>query len=203
MQSSMSYIHFALSAALLLGCSRPAERSDSPAAAEQGGGTAEPSPPAEPANPGGTMNEDRRKKPEPPRNFVDGPTIDPPAKLLEWLEKTATAEPKRHIRLPVVVRFADQHRIGLAGGHIGVSLAVTPDAIQVSLDDTAMGISLLDRVRDACPDEKQTACAVWLEGRWAGGPDRKFRVFSLVGANPPEPPGGGAPIHALIEADAP
>ena len=44
---------------------------------------------------------------------------------------------------------------------------------------------------------------VVLEGTWAGGPDRKFRVFSLVGATPPEPPGGGAPIRALIEADAP
>jgi hypothetical protein len=199
MPTSMSYIHFALSAALFLACSRPAERSDSPAAGEPGGGTAEP---AQPANPGGTMN-DGLKKPEPPRNFVDGPPIDPPAKLLEWLEKTATAEPRRHIRLPVVVRFANQHRIGLDGGHIGVSPAVTPDSIQVSLDDTAMGISLLDRVRDACPDEKQTECAVWLEGTWAGGPDRKFRVFSLVGPNPPGPPGGGAPIRALIEADAP
>jgi len=146
---------------------------------------------------------DGRKKPEPPRTFVDGPTIDPPAKLLEWLEKTAAAEPSRRIRLPVVVRFTNQHRIGLDGGHIGVSAAVTPDAIQVSLDDTAMGISLLDRVRGACPDEKETSCAVWLEGTWAGGPDRKFRVFSLVGANPKEPPGGGAAIRALIEADAP
>ena len=144
----------------------------------------------------------RLKTPEPERTFVDGPPIEPPAALLAWLDKTGAAEPRKRIRLPVVVRFKDAHRIGLDGGTIGVSPAVAPGSIQVALDDTAMGISLLDRVREACPDDKQTECVVWLEGTWVGGPGRKLQVLRLVGVNPPAPPGGGAPIRALIEADA-
>jgi len=145
---------------------------------------------------------ERRKTPEPDRNFVDGPPIEPAAGLLAWLEKTGAAQPRKRIRLPVVVRFSDAHRIGLDGGHIGVSPAIAPGAIQVALDDTAMGISLLDRVREACPDDKQTECVVWLEGTWLGGPRKQLQVLRLVGVNPPAPPGGGAPIRALIEADA-
>ena len=190
----MSYIRLACIAMLVLACSRPTERSDRPAAETTAGGEAAPAP--------GDAMPQNLKTPEPERTFVDGQPIEPPAKLLEWLESTGSAEPRPHIRLPVVVRFSNPHRIGLAGGHIGVSLAIRPDAIQVALDDTAMGISLLDRVRQTCPDDKQTECAVWLEGTWGGGPERTFRVFRLVGANPPEPPGGGAPIRALIEQGA-
>ena len=190
----MSYIRIACIAAIFLACNRPAERSERP--------TETPGSPAEPeANHGDAMPQ-ILKTPEPERTFVDGPPIDPPAALLEWLEKTASAEPRPRIRLPVVIRFRDAHRLGLDGGHIGVSPVVTPDAIQVSLDDSSMGIALLDRVRDACPDEKETQCAVWLEGTWSGGPKRQLRVVRLVGVNPPAPPAGGAPIRALIEADA-
>ena len=192
----MSYIRLAGLAALVLACSRPAERSDRPVAE-----------PAESPAPGATNHgadamPQHLKTPEPERTFVDGPPIDPPAKLLEWLESTGSAEPRPRIRLPVVVRFRDAHRLGLDGGHIGVSPAIMPGSIQVRLDDTAMGISLLDRVRGACPDDKQTECAVWLEGTWGGGPERTFRVFRLVGVNPPAPPAGGAAIRALIEQDA-
>ena len=80
--------------------------------------------------------------PEPERTFVDGPPIDPPDALLKWLETTASTEPRPRIRLPVVVRFRDQHRLGLDGGHIGVSPAALPGVIQVTLDDTSMGIAL-------------------------------------------------------------
>jgi len=190
----MSYIRIACIAAIFLACNRPAERSERP--------TEPPGSPAEPEAKHGDAMPQIPKTPEPERTFVDGPPIDPPAALLAWLDKTASAEPRPRIRLPVVVRFRDAHRLGLDGGHIGVSPAIPPGAIQVSLDDTSMGIALLDRVRDACPDEKQTQCAVWLEGTWVGGPTRKLRVIRLVGVNPPEPPGGGAPIRALIEADA-
>ena len=193
----MACAHIAcLAAALLVACNRPAERSETPAGEPPG------SQAARAANPGADAMSQRLKTPEPERTFVDGPPIEPPAGLLAWLDKTGAAEPRQRIRLPVVVRFADGHRIGLDGGHIGVSPAITPGAIQVALDDSAMGISLLDRVRQACPDEKQTECAVWLEGTWLGGPRRLFQVTRLVGVNPPAPPAGGAPIHALVEADA-
>lgn len=198
MGSPMSYMPVALSvAALSFACSRPADRADRPAADPPPG-----SPAPRAAKDEADAMPEHRKTPEPPRTFVDGPPIDPPGKLLEWLETTASAEPRPRIRLPVVVQFSNAHRIGLAGGFIGVSPAIPPGSIAISLDDTAMGISLLDRVRDACPDDRQTACAVWLEGRWGGGADRKFRVFRLVGLNPPPPPAGGAAIRALIEQDA-
>lgn len=186
----MSCAHIACAAlAALVACSRPAERSGSQAAAPANHGDAMP-PPQIP------------KTPEPPRSFTDGPPIEPPDQLLRWLETTASAEPRPRIRLPVAVRFRDSSRIGLDGGHIGVTPAVLPSAIQVALDDTAMGISLLDRVRAACPDAAQTACVVWLEGTWAGGPEHRFQVLALVGANPPGPPAGGPAIRALIEETA-
>lgn len=193
----MAYAHIAcIAAAALLACNRPAERSENPSAEPPGSPTSRPTNRATDAMP------EIRKTPEPERTFVDGPPIDPPAELLEWLEATAAAQPRKRIRLPVVVRFGDAHRIRLDGGHIGVSPAALPGAIQVALDDSAMGISLLDRVRDACPDQKQTVCAVWLEGTWVGGPRRLFQVLRLIGVNPPAPPAGGAAIRALIEADA-
>lgn len=142
------------------------------------------------------------KTPEPERTFVDGPPIDPPGGLLEWLEKTASAEPRRRIRLPVVVQFVDAHRMGISGGFIGLEPAVLPGAIQLKLDDTAMGVSLLDRVRTACPADDQTSCPVWLDGTWQGGPDRRFQVLRLVDVIPPPVGSPGAPIRALIEADA-
>jgi hypothetical protein len=173
----------------IAGCSQPADRSAAP-------------PETPPARNGVTDAMPQHPlTPEPERTFVDGPPIDPPDALLEWLETTASADPRPRIRLPVVVRFRDQHRLGLDGGHIGVSPAALPGVIGVTLDDSAMGISLLDRVRDACPDSKETVCPVWLEGTWAGGPSHKMRVFRLVGVNPPAPPAGGAPIRALIESN--
>jgi hypothetical protein len=190
----MSHLHTALGiVAILLGCNRPADRSASPAETPAGAEA----PPAEDA-----MSQ-ILKTPEPPRNFVDGPPIEPPDQLLKWLETTASAEPRPRIRLPVVVRFSNQHRIGLDGGHIGVSPAALPGVISVTFDDTSMGISLLDRVRHACPEATETTCAVWLEGTWTGGPRHQIRVLSVVGVNPPEPPGGGAPIRALIESNTP
>lgn len=178
-------------AVLLAACSsRPAERSATP-------------PPETPAQNGADAMPQHLKTPEPERTFVDGPPIEPPDALLKWLETTASAEPRPRIRLPVVVRFRDQHRLGLDGGHIGVSPAAMPGVIQVTFDDSAMGVSLLDRVRSSCPDEKQTVCAVWLEGTWGGGPTHQMRVFRLVGVNPPAPPAGGAAIRALIESNAP
>jgi hypothetical protein len=188
----MSFAHIAPALAVLLAaCSRPAERSASP----------QPEAPAK--KDAADAMPQHVLTPEPERTFVDGPPIDPPDALLKWLETTASAEPRPRIRLPVVVRFRDQHRLGLDGGHIGVSPAALPGVIQVTLDDSAMGIALIDRVRDACPDAKETVCAVWLEGTWGGGPGHQMRVLRLVGANPPAPPGGGAAIRALIESKAP
>src|SRR6185503_5779388 len=138
---SMSFARIAPALAVLLAaCSRPAERSASPqpeATAKKEAADAMPQ---------------HLLTPEPERTFVDGPPIDPPDALLKWLETTASTEPRPRIRLPVVVRFRDQHRLGLDGGHIGVSPAALPGVIQVTLDDTAMGIALIDRVRNACPD---------------------------------------------------
>jgi hypothetical protein len=176
-------------ALLIAGCSQPADRSAAP-------------PETPPPRNGATdAMPERPLTPEPERTFVDGPPIDPPDALLKWLETTASADPRPRIRLPVVVRFRDQHRLGLDGGHIGVSPAALPGVITVTLDDSAMGVSLLDRVRDACPDSNETVCPVWLEGTWAGGPSHQMRVFRLVGVNPPAPPAGGAPIRALIESN--
>ena len=99
--------------------------------------------------------------------FTDGPSLADGTALLAWLDGEGAG---RRLRLPVVIKPSV---LGLASGHIGtVAAAPGPDAIHVRLDDTAMSVSLADRVRSDCPDGEYSV--IWAEGVWGatlgGGP---------------------------------
>ena len=42
---------------------------------------------------------------------------------------------------------------------------VDSETVLLRLNDTPMGVSLFDRVRERC-SKSETACAVWLDGYW-------------------------------------
>ncbi|MDP2304938.1 MAG: hypothetical protein Q8P18_02810 [Pseudomonadota bacterium] len=92
--------------------------------------------------------------PPPARTFDDGPAVADPAAVLTWLD----AGRGRRVQLPVVVQFDDQHRLAVTGASIGAG------GVPLKLDDTAMGIALIDQLRTLCPPGP--ACTVWLEGTW-------------------------------------
>jgi|CXWL01.1.fsa_nt_gi hypothetical protein len=109
------------------------------------------------------------KIPEQPKQFVPGPAIRPTAPLLRWLNETVptAAGPPTRVRLPVIVRFAQPHQphIGIAEAFIGTVDRVDTETIFLELDDSAMGVSLFERVSERC-SKSETACAVWLDGYW-------------------------------------
>ncbi len=98
-----------------------------------------------------------------PAGFVAGPRITPTAELLAWLQ--TPAQPRRRIRLPVVVEFDE---LGIRDCFVGDD----DDRLAIRIDDTALGISLVDRLRGDHPGGR---CVVWLEGYWgalvSGGPE--------------------------------
>jgi hypothetical protein len=126
----------------------------------------------------------KEKTPHVPRHFSAGPPIAPLEDLVIWLDDHAD----RIVRLPVTI-WLSANRLGIAratvGGEAGMELA---------LDDAAMGVSLLDRLRARFPE--QTTCPVWLDGRWRlpGEPDqlagflragRRFSAFAMHGVLSP------------------
>jgi hypothetical protein len=94
-----------------------------------------------------------------------GPSVDSRKELETWI-RNLQQEPstRRHrVRLPVVVAF-DKDRLEIESASIGISTIVFTD-IELVLDDSALGIPLIDRLRRRC-SPSQSACVVWLEGRW-------------------------------------
>jgi len=150
-------------AALWLGCSTspPAVAADPPSDESP---AAEPSPEPTPDPTMTTM------QPAPSTTFVDGPALEPSAALLKWLE----ASKGKQIRLPVVIRFKDEFRMNWGAITIGTALGAPAEgAIHLKLDDTKMGVGLLDRLADEVPED-DTGCVRWLEGTWGEampGPD--------------------------------
>lgn len=97
--------------------------------------------------------------------FTRGPALAPVEGLKAWLaaQRRDDGHP-RLVRVPVVMDCdgLGQPRNARVGG------------LPVALDDSALGISLADRVRQACPGA--ATCHAWLEGLWDG--DRiKVRRF--------------------------
>lgn len=140
--------------------------------------------PAADMTPPSNLHEDRpmdtQIQPSDEPTLEPGPALRPASALLAWLEASAGNDDggRRLFRLPVVVRFEDRYRLGLGAAHIAASVNdLAPDAIALELDDTAMGIALLDQLRSRCPAGVD-ACAVWLDGYWGplvtamGGGDR-------------------------------
>ena len=105
-----------------------------------------------------------------------------------WLKKNATRKGHRTLfKIPVVVLYTDKHRFGIGRAFVGTSIKDPgDDKLPLQLDDTALGISLRDRLRQKC-DKKAAGCALWIEGHW--GP------LLQGGPKIPPTPGKTAPAH--------
>lgn len=122
-------------------------------------------------------------QPYQPTSFIDGPTIRPADKLLEWLESGVTkdADGMKHLKLPVVIRF-DQLGLGIGEAVIGTTDAdFTDDAIYLELEDTAMSDPLWKKALQAAPKGAKTV-TLWLQGQWG-------KLVDLPGLPMPELPG--------------
>ena len=82
-----------------------------------------------------------------------GPKLSQQELLETWLAEAHDAV----LRLPVTIE-----RRGY-GQSIGAKLGER----EVRIDDSALGVSLTDRLRSVCPEE--SPCRVWVEGRWSDG----------------------------------
>jgi hypothetical protein len=93
--------------------------------------------------------------------------LTPASALKAWLEKHARQKGRRaRFKLPVVIRSKDGFVLGRLRAFVGTSTADTgADKLALALEDTALGVSLRDRLRSKCP-EGARSCAIWLEGHW-------------------------------------
>jgi len=94
-----------------------------------------------------------------------GPDVDSPTEIAKWIQgvRSKPGDERPLVRIPVVA-FMDEHRLQISSAFLGVS----PDAsnhIALRLDDSALGISLVDRVRRHCPGDPRS-CVIWVEGYW-------------------------------------
>ena len=110
-------------------------------------------------------------------SFQPGPALEPTDKLLAWLQSFG-GEPRKLLRLPVVVNFANPGRFAFGMCWVGTQPATpgvgpSADAVLLKLDGTGLSVSLVDQVKQKCPD-KALSCVLWLDGLWGprveGGP---------------------------------
>ena len=102
--------------------------------------------------------------------FEEGPLLADTAALRAWLE----AGGSRVVLVPVHLGV---DALALTDAHIG--------ALPVRLDDTALGVSLHDRVRGVCSG---ATCTILVEGRWGalmGGEGDTLAVTRFVGLADP------------------
>jgi hypothetical protein len=117
--------------------------------------------------------------PYPELDFVDGPPVGDDDALANWL--AAHDGDRRQLRLPV-----SMDNLGIAVANFVVG------HIAIHVDDTALGVSLADRVR--AKSEGQARLQLWLEGYWSAGTLHLRRVGDRVGEET---------VRAAIEADKP
>lgn len=103
--------------------------------------------------------------------FVHGPSLANVPALGKWLELQHDT-----VRLPVLVTLGVA-RSTVSGGQV---LTGSTSSLPLSLDDSALGISLADRARSACPGAD--ACPLWLEGTWRDAGLFVTRVVRAVSA---------------------
>lgn len=109
----------------------------------------------------------REKSRSEPVSFSVGPPIQPYGTLLGWLNGKTVSDgnSRRMIKLPVCIQRSSDV-LGLGPAHIGTSPKdLEQGAIRLSLDDSALGVSLFSIFQIRCPEEA-SYCPFWLEGYW-------------------------------------
>lgn len=112
--------------------------------------------------------------------FVPGPEAVPGPALTAWLD----AHPDALVKLPFTVWRGPLGEVT----HAAIGAQRTPPAASVKLSDTALGVSLADRLRSLCGERAR--CLVSLSGLWEPG------ALSLRGI--PERLEGEGPWRAAI-----
>ena len=130
-----------------------------------------------------------KKRDEAARVFVRGPSVTPGGALIAWLEQEAGERP---VRLPLVLKK------GVAGYALREArIGTAADTIEVDVSDSALGIGLADRAAAHCKD--RPGCAFWVEARWRGRQESRFRIDVMRVSAPIEPAALAAPLHAEVE----
>jgi hypothetical protein len=109
-------------------------------------------------------------------------TIDDQEALLKALKRAS--DKKQLVKIPVLIQRSNDVLRGWSAAYIGPSTeALKP--IDIRLDDTALGLSLADRIFQYCPTGEW--CKLWLVGYWMDrmvpsdecSPGMKRRALSL------------------------
>lgn len=138
--------------------------------------------------------------------LTQGPALQPAATALTCLDRVGAEAPPRRVRLPVALTL-DKHRLAIVEARLGRG----NDAPRLDLDDGRLGISLLDRARDVCPEAGR--CLLRLVGYWRGTSEGVGRLDVLRVDGPAQPgagefveievpPGAGASAAASGEVPA-
>lgn len=112
------------------------------------------------------------KVPDPVHTFDDGPGLSD-----ETLDRWLRDRQGHTVQLPVVVTVTP---LGVGPARLAYDPAA--EGLAIALDDSAMGISLHDRLQPICAVGE---CAVILEGRWGEGGLSVRKVAGLTVGTPP------------------
>ena len=126
--------------------------------------------------------------------FVQGAALAPGDKLVAWLDGQKVGNEAKLLRVPVV----------LAKGQVGfqlrgAKLGTAGDAVEVNINDSALGIGLGQRARK-CKDE---VCAFLVEGHWRGKQEGAFQLDVVKAGDEPLAADELAKLtHAEVEGES-
>lgn len=141
------------------------------------------------------------KTPQPPSSplWVAGPDLTASDDLLKWLDTDGKG---KVIDLPVQVGLSP---LGISRAQLAPpGQTADENALRLKLDDSKMGISLKDRLRERC--SSMDVCWVWLRGTWGAalsGPGGPGPMGPGVGPGPAGPAGPEVHPFAVTEVVGP
>ncbi|MEO8701053.1 MAG: hypothetical protein ABI867_13475 [Kofleriaceae bacterium] len=153
-----------------------------------------PTSPAPPAPSGSGTPMEKTPNETSKASFERGVALTPADKLLTWIEAQKRGTEPRLLRLPIV----------MAKGQVGFSLrgaklGTAGDAIEVNLNDSALGIGLGMKSRKC----KTAVCAFLVEAYWRGKDDTGGNKLAVVKAGEPLSDADLAAItHAEVEGES-
>jgi len=94
-----------------------------------------------------------------PVAYDPGPLLVDP-ELPRWLERLPDDGGRLRIRLPISIGFSADGPRAVASAALFVP--ANGPTVSLALDDSALGVGLMDRLEQLCPEGER--CLLWLEG---------------------------------------